>query len=192
MIWRVGVLYPAPTKKMGSGYSVPKCPNNFNKTDFSAILQLYDDLDSNGDCMVESKEVSQIADIHVSNKIKICNAVIESELKKKTLFSEDVSRRLNNEISAIKSNCHRKICIAKARREGELKITGKEIDAKIGDLRSEIKQYEVASPQDKQDMFISAVSVDNRITFPEFFKYMRKRTDNLKVVYPDLYVNMAS
>lgn len=172
---------------MGSGYSVPKCPKNFDNTDFTAILQLYDNLDTNGDFVVESKEAAHIADIHIQNKILVRNSIVESELKRKTLLSGDIQRRLNNEISAAKSACHRKIKSITARREAELKIAHQTIDAKVGDLRSEIHQYEIASPHQKQEIFISAVSVDNRITFPEFFKYMRQRTDNLKLVYPDLY-----
>ena len=174
-------------KKMGSGSSIPRCPKDFNSTDFSAILQLYDNLDSNGDLVVESKEVAQIADIHVKNKIFVCEGSVQSLQKEKTLLTEDVKRRLNNEISAIKSACHLKICRVTAEREGNLKAEQKRIDARVGDLRSEIKRYEIASPQEKQDMFISAVSVDNKISFKEFFKYMRKRTDNLRHVYPKLY-----
>jgi hypothetical protein len=171
---------------MGSGSSVPRCPKNFNKTDFSAILGLYDALDSNGDFLVESKEVTQIADIHVSNKIKEAQRQVVFALRKKTLMTEDVRRHLNNEISAIKSACHLKICRVTAQREGVLKADQKRIDARVGDLRSEIKQYEVASPHEKQEMFMSAVS-PGKITFKEFFKYMRVRTNNLRHVYPQLY-----
>ena len=117
----------------------------------------------------------------------MCEGSVQSLQKEKTLLTEDVKRRLNNEISAIKSACHLKICRVTSEREGNLKADQKRIDARVGDLRSEIKRYEIASPQEKQDMFISAVSVDNKISFKEFFKYIRKRTDNLKYVYPDLY-----
>ena len=70
---------------------------------------------------------------------------------------------------------------------GDLTLSQTKSDIRVKDLRTEIQRYEVASAPVKQDMFINAVSVDNRISFPEFFKYMRKRTVNLKQMFPHLY-----
>ena len=174
---------------MGSGYSVgvPKCPSNVDKTDYNAILKLYDILDTNGDFEVESDEVAQIANIHVQNKIKTCKNNINESVRKQTLVIEDTQRCLNNEISAIKSNCDIKIRKLTAQRMGDLTLSQTKSDIRVKDLRTEIQRYEVASAPVKQDMFINAVSVDNRISFPEFFKYMRKRTVNLKQMFPHLY-----
>ena len=82
---------------MGSGYSIgyrlPKCPADFDKTDFSAILKLYDTLDTNGDFEVESNEVAHIANIHVQNKIATCQNAIDKTLVKQTLMAEDMSKQ---------------------------------------------------------------------------------------------------
>jgi hypothetical protein len=172
---------------MGSGFSVPKCPKNFDQRDFSAILKLFDDLDSNGDFQVESTEVNQIAEVHVSNKILRGNEKIQRYLTQKTLVTADVNRRMNNEVSAIKSACFEKIQEVTQRREADLKKEVLRIDGRVDDLRAEIKRLEIASPPEKQEMFVSAVSVDDRISFPEFFKYMKKRTKNLKELYPNHY-----
>ncbi len=64
----------------------------------------------------------------------------------------------------------------------------KQIDAKVDELRSETKLYKTASVLEKQNLFIAAVSKNDKLSFVEFFKYMRKRTDNLKVVYPNYYL----
>lgn len=187
MVWRHLVLVRV-CEKMGSGTSVPTCPKNFDQRDFSAILRLYDDLDANGDFMVDSKEVNQIAEIHVKNKIFIRTQKLKSYETQKTLVTEDAKRCLNNEISAIKSACFEKIQEIKQRRESDLKKNVRSIDDKSGALRTEIRLLEIASPPEKQDMFVSAVSVDGRISFKEFFKYMRNRTKNLREMYPNHYV----
>ena len=173
---------------MGSGSCIPTCPKNFDQQDFAAILRLYDDLDANGDFVVESHEVAQIAEIHATNKLLLLHQQEAAEIKKKTLLTEDVQRRLNNEISAIKSSCNCKIQSVTNQRQGELVANQKRIDAKVDELRSETKLYKTASVLEKQNLFIAAVSKNDKLSFVEFFKYMRKRTDNLKVVYPNYYL----
>ena len=173
---------------MGSSSSIPTCPRNFDQRDFAAILRLYDDLDANGDFVVESHEVAQIAEIHATNKLSTLQQREAAEIKKRTLLTEDAQRRLNNEISAIKSSCACKIQSVTNQRQSELTVNQKRIDAKVDELRSERKRYETASVSEKQDLFIAAVSKNDKLSFVEFFKYMRKRTDNLKVVYPNYYL----
>jgi len=173
---------------MGSGSSIPTCPKNFDRQDFAAIQRLYDDLDTNGDFVVESHEVAQIAEIHTTNKLLSLRQQEAAEIKKRTLMTEDVQRRLNNEISAIKSSCNCKIQSVTNQRQSELVTTQNRIDAKVDELRSETKLYETASVSERQNMFIAAVSKDDKLSFNKFFKYMRTRTDNLKVVYPNYYL----
>jgi hypothetical protein len=172
---------------MGSATSVPTCPKNFDQHDFSAIQKLYDVLDDDGDFEVNCKEVAQIAEIHVANKILVKQQQLKSNETRKTLTTEDATRRLNNEVSAIKSACLTKINELRQRRESDLKQNVRSIDNKSNELRAEIKRLEIASPPEKQAMFVSAVSVDDRISFKEFFKYMRKRTQNLRELYPEHY-----
>lgn len=173
---------------MGSGTSVPRCPKNFDQRDFSAILRLYDNLDANGDFVVDSEEVTQIAEIHVRNRVHTKLARLEVCKTRKVLVTEDAKRCLNNDVSAIKSACFRKIREVKQRRESELEKAVGSIDAESDALRAEIRQLQAASPLEKQGMFVSAVSTDGRISFKDFFKYMRNRTKNLREIYPNHYV----
>lgn len=179
--------YEGVLQKMGSGSSVPRCPSSCDKRDFSAILRLYDDLDANGDFEVESAEVQKIAEIHVANKIMIHNRDVRHVQVRKTLTVENAKRRLNNEISAIKSACFTKIQDVTRRSHATVKKEVTKYDAEADALRDEIRRLEIASPPEKQRVFVSAVSVDDRISFKEFFKYMRNRTENLRELYPDYY-----
>jgi hypothetical protein len=172
---------------MGSGSSIPTCPKNFDRRDFAAILRLYDKLDTNGDFVVDSHEITQIAEMHARNKLSALQHQEAAEIDKKTLMTEDVQRRLNNEISAIKSSCNSKIQSVTNQRWSELVANQKRIDAKVEELRSESNRYETASVSEKQNLFISAVSKDDKLSFPQFFKYMRKYKDNLEVMYPNFY-----
>ena len=159
-----------------------------DQKDFSAILRLYDVLDDNGDFGVECKEVGQIAEIHVANKILFKQRELRRHETQKNLAAEDVTRRMHNEISAIKSECFRRIQGVTQRRQSELTRSMADIGRKTDGLRAEIKRLEIASPPEKQAMFVSAVSVDNRISFKEFLKYMSKRTKNLRELYPQHYL----
>mgnify|MGYP006135246745 FL=1 len=168
---------------MGSSVSVPKCPKGYDAKDFSAILRLYDELDSDGDFLLTSKEVTHIAEVHVRNKILLQDTEVQSQLCKKALCEEDGQRQLNNEISAIKSACALRINGVTAQRTAELKQRLGVIDNRVSTLRAEIRQWEVATVPEKQEMFMGAVGRG----FSEFFKYMRSRTQNLREIYPEHY-----
>lgn len=163
---------------MGSGSSI-QCPKNFDRRDFAAILRLHDELDANN--------VAWIAEIHASSKLSALGRQEAAETKKKTLMTEDAQRRLNNEISAIKSSCNHKIQSVTTHRSGELTANQKRIDAKVDELRVESKVYETSSALEKRNLFLAAVSKDNKLSFPLFFKHVRNHTDSLKKMYPHYY-----
>lgn len=54
---------------MGSAASTKlKCPDKYDKTKFNMILKLYDQLDSNGDQVIETLELKNIANLHIKNR----------------------------------------------------------------------------------------------------------------------------
>ena len=71
---------------MGSGASKSqlKCPKDYEPEKFKKILKLFDRLDSNGDQVVGTEELSKIADLHVRNKIRKYKNYIEKVHKETT------------------------------------------------------------------------------------------------------------
>ena len=54
---------------MGSAASTKlKCPKDYEQEKFAKILKLYDHLDSNGDQVIETLELKDIAKLHIKNK----------------------------------------------------------------------------------------------------------------------------
>ena len=61
-----------------------ECPKNFDPEKFKMILQLYDKLDSDGDNVIDIKELRNIAELHINNRIKINTSEAERILKETT------------------------------------------------------------------------------------------------------------
>ena len=54
---------------MGSAASTKlKCPMDYDKEKFNIILKLYDHLDSNGDQVIETNELKDISNLHITNR----------------------------------------------------------------------------------------------------------------------------
>ena len=67
---------------MGSAASTKlKCPKDYNKDKFAMILKLYDHLDCNGDQVIETLELKDIAKLHIKNKQTELSNLRKSELQ---------------------------------------------------------------------------------------------------------------
>ena len=163
-------------KKMGSGASQLnqglKCPADYNAKDFEAICMLFDKFDTNGDLIVSGSELAHIANVHVENNIDNNWRKVENLQKKKVAIQSQGKTRLAVEINAITLEIDASI---------DRNVTL--VDKRIEGLKKDIGCWEIATPAQKHDCFVKVISKDNRVSFPEFFKYMRSRVQDMRKHY---------
>jgi hypothetical protein len=156
---------------MGSSASIKlKCPKDYDKDNFAMILKLYDHLDRNGDQVIETMELKDIANLHINNNItEISNLKIKEnddykyKLEKAKLKYEKNKadlKLLHEETIEKITNSH--------------KINDDGIVAKINNLNNLTKEQKCLT-------FLKVVSCDGiHIEFWKFFEYMKNRTGDIK------------
>ena len=156
---------------MGSGASKQlTCPDNYDKEKFKKILMLYDRLDANGDQVVETDELHQIADLHVRNKIGRIKEYIDRIENEATQKYEQLENEAACNIAAINSQLMLNIQKHKNRKVEDVKCAQKLIDI-----------MQNMSKEKKAKKFKEAVSdKDGHIKFWTFFEYMKNRTDDIQ------------
>ena len=172
---------------MGSFPSKLTCPKNFDKQDFAAICRLYDILDSNGDFCVNQTEVQHIADIHVRNKIEQATRELQQQHKQQLWQQQLFEQRTAKDIARIREACEAKIEEVEAKRSAQLTNLKAAHATNDEDIQTNIDQWTNATDTAKRIQFVNVVSVDDEISFNEFFKYMKTRTDDMRTHYPTLY-----
>ena len=156
---------------MGSAASTKLvCPKDYDKTNFGMILKLYDQLDRNGDQVIETLELKDIADLHIKNRQTELSKLIENEqqdfnylIQKAKLRYEkdkiDLQIRYDQNIEKI-NNSHTR--------------NDESIRTKIEDLNN-------LDEKNKCQKFMNVVSNDGKhIEFWKFFEYMKDRTQDIK------------
>ena len=156
---------------MGSGSSTKlKCPKDYNQEKFAKILKVYDRLDSNGDQVIETLELKDIAKLHIKNR-----QTELSNLRK----SEEQNYNYKLEQSRLKNEKDKADLSLSYEKDVE-KINNSHI---INDVTLVNKINDLANMEEKKqcEMFLDVVSKDGKhIEFWKFFDYMQNRTDDIK------------
>ena len=139
---------------MGSSVSTKlTCPKDYDNNKFNMILKLYDRLDSNGDQVIETLELKDIAKLHINNRKTEINKLKEKEVK-------DYEYNLNQEKNIEKiNNSH--IC-------------------RDVSLINQFNKLENMDEATQCQTFLNVVSNDGKhIEFWKFFDYMKTRTNDI-------------
>ena len=157
---------------MGSGHSVVQkleCPKDYDEEKFKLILRLYDQLDKNGDHVVEQDELKEIAELHINNRIMLLNREKKEEEEQKDITITTAKFKQDQKIKEIKSKTKNKIEEANQLLESRKQKIDKTIE-KLQNLSSD----------DKSKTFLKVVSYDNKhIDFWKFFTYMKDKTNDI-------------
>lgn len=156
---------------MGSAASTKlKCPKDYDKNKFVKILKLYDNLDSNGDQVIETLELKDIAKLHIKNR--------QTELSNLRKSGEQ-NYNYKLEQSRLKNEKDKADLSLSYEKDVE-KINNSHI---INDVTLVNKINNLANMEEKKqcEMFLDVVSKDGKhIEFWKFFEYMKNRTDDIK------------
>lgn len=156
---------------MGSGASKQlKCPSDYDEDKFKKILMLYDRLDSNGDQVVETDELHQIADLHVRNKIGRMKEYIDRVEYEATQKYDELEKIAAFKISAVNSKLILDIQKHKTRKVEDVKCAQNMIDS-----------MQNMSKTQKAEKFKQAVcDKSGHIHFWTFFEYMKDKTNDIQ------------
>lgn len=156
---------------MGSGASSKRvCPSDYDDDKFSKIIKLFDQLDNNGDNIVESSELDDISKLHVKNQITELENKKNSEISRRNKVNEFIineAKKKQNEIqkemfdSKFKNDCFS---------NNQILVFNMEIEwlKRLGKEKREI-------------LFLKKVSnKKGYIDFWKFFEYMKNRTHDIK------------
>ena len=156
---------------MGSGASKKLvCPKDFDKEKFGMILKLYDHLDSNGDQVIETMELKDIANLHIKNR--------KTELTKlKCKEQQDYTYELDQ--ARLKHEKDKADLLLLYEQTTE--HINNSHDSKDLSIDNKINSLEQLPEKEKCQLFLNVVSEDGKhIDFWKFFDYMRNRTADIK------------
>jgi len=156
---------------MGSSASIKlKCPKDYDKDNFAMILKLYDHLDSNGDQVIETAELKDIASLHINNNItEISNLKIKE--------NEDYKYKLGQ----TKLKYEKDKVELKLLNEGNIEKINNSKKIKDECIVTKIKYLNNLTEEQKCLTFLKVVSCDGKhIDFWKFFEYMKTRTRDIK------------
>jgi len=156
---------------MGSGASSKLvCPSDYDKDKFSKIRNLFDQLDNNGDNVVESSELDGISKLHVQNQIT------ELENKKKYEISrrKKVNEFIINDAKKKQNEIQKEMFNSKFKNEC---YSNNELIA----FNMEIGWLNRLEREKREILFLKKVSNKKGfIDFWKFFEYMKNRTHDIK------------
>ena len=157
---------------MGGGTSKQiKCPNDYyDKEKFDLILKLYDYLDSNGDQVIESNELKDIAKLHISNRK---NELIKSLNVRENEYNSEVYKttvKYDKDVLDLGKSYH-----------NNLKNIEDQYNKDQISINENIKKLSELTEKEKCEKFLKVVSNDGKhIEFWKFFEYMKNRTQDIK------------
>ena len=159
--------------KMGSGYSKGRekrvCPGDYEEEKFEMILELYDKLDENGDNIVDSLELQDIADLHVKNRI---SKIKRLKVKENLEFQKEI-RLIDVEYDKKRAAFEKELMdLKKDKLEKSLE--------KTRELEDKINMLNTMNCSTRNDLFLQKVTCNNQIEFWNFFEYMKERTNDIK------------
>ena len=156
---------------MGSSASTKlTCPKDYDNNKFNMILKLYDRLDSNGDQVIETLELKDIAKLHINNRKTEINKLKEKEVKDYEYNLNQERLKLEKDIEDLKLNHEKNI----------EKINNSHICRDVS-LINQINKLENMDEATQCQTFLNVVSNDGKhIEFWKFFDYMKTRTNDIK------------
>ena len=156
---------------MGAAASTKlKCPKDYDKDNFNIILRLYDKLDSNGDQVIETMELKDIANLHIKNRQTELSQLKCKENQDYNYELEQARLKHEKDVSDLKLIYDKNI----EKINNSHKIKDETILNKINDLGK-------MSEETRCQTFLNVVSKDGKhIEFWKFFDYMRNRTGDIK------------
>ena len=156
---------------MGSSASTKLiCPKDYDNEKFNMILKLYDHLDSNGDQVIETLELKDIAKLHINNRKTEFNKLKEKEVKDYEYLLNQERLKLEKDIEDLKLTHEKNI----------EKINNSHISRDVS-LINQINKLENMDEMTQCQTFLNVVSNDGKhIEFWKFFDYMKLRTGDIK------------
>jgi len=156
---------------MGSSASTKlTCPKDYDNEKFNMILKLYDHLDSNGDQVIETLELKDIAKLHINNRKTEINKLKEKEVKDYEYLLNQERLKLEKDIEDLKLTHEQNI----------EKINNSHISRDVS-LINQINKLENMDEITQCQTFLNVVSNDGKhIEFWKFFDYMKLRTGDIK------------
>ena len=156
---------------MGSGASSKRmCPDNYDNNKFSKIIKLFDQLDNNGDNVVESSELDKISKLHIQNQI----TELENKKKLEIIRRDKVDEFIFNETNKKQKEIQKEMWDSKAKNDCFSNIELMGFNMEIGWL-NKLKKEE------RERMFLKKISNEKGyIDFWKFFQYMKNRTHDIK------------
>lgn len=152
---------------MGIGASIKlNCPNDYDKNKFNMILKLYDRLDSNGDQVIETRELIDIANLHIENRMTFINDSLSNDYQLKLNIEHN---RYTTQLGELNRKYKKNI----------ENINTTQIK-KSDNLQNELTLLKNMSENDKCKTFLKVVSNGKHIDFWKFFEYMKGRTGDIK------------
>lgn len=149
------------------------CPKNFDPEKFKMILQLYDKLDSDGDNVIDIKELRNIADLHIKNRIQINTTEAERILKETAGTLSMLDKQYNDKkqslLDQLDAEFQKKKCDCNSTKTTRI--------MKLNEENNELRKLDSTS---KSEAFMDVVSKDKLIDFWEFFNYMKLKTGDIK------------
>jgi len=156
---------------MGSGASSKRvCPSDYDNDNFSKIRKLFDQLDNNGDNVVESSELDDISKLHVKNQI--------TELENKKNYEISRRKKVNefiiNEANKKQNEIQKEMFNSKFKNECFSNNELIRFNMEIGWLKR-------LEREKRERLFLKKVSnKKGYIDFWKFFEYMKNRTHDIK------------
>ena len=156
---------------MGSAASTKlQCPKDYEKDKFDMILKLFDKLDQNGDRVVETKELKEITELHVKNRIRLLN---ESEVYAKANSKLKITQ-LENKKKTMIEQVNQTI-------ESERRDINEKLKQLCETTADKIASYNNMSEEEKSQRFLEVISdKNNHIEFWKFFDYMKEKTNDIQ------------
>lgn len=155
---------------MGSGASTKLvCPKDYDEDKFSKIRTLFDQLDKNGDHVVDSSELDEISKLHIKNQIAEIEQKKKLEIVRKqkvdAFLVEDTNKKIEEtkkemEASKIKNDCFSNSVM-------------------LG-YNMEIGWFNRLTQEEREKLFLDKISdKKGHIDFWKFFEYMKNRTHDI-------------
>ena len=157
----------------GAASTKLKCPKDYEQDKFAKILKLYDRLDSNGDQVIDTLELKDIAKLHIKNR--------QTELSNLRKVEEQ-NYNYKLEQARLKNEKEKADLVLNYDRDVE-KINNSHIINDVT-LENKIKDLENMEEKKQCEMFLDVVSKDGKhIEFWKFFDYMKTRTGDIKNIH---------
>ena len=156
---------------MGSGVSKNKqllCPKDYEPEKFAMILKLFDKLDNNGDHVVDLDELKNISNLHVTNRITLCNTEITNQQQQLTWEQAKLVKQQEIEQQALSQKYQQQLQFLEAQQA-----------QRIDTINKRITYYKSLDTSQKCQEFKKIVCKGNHVDFWKFFDYMQDKTHDI-------------